>query len=128
MGKYSSFFYKTIKTLKDPKLNINSATSLLASLQTFTESLRPYFDYFTCEVKEISGCENHSKQSRRKRKRNTPYDDGDAEDAQLDVSSELKTDAFLPIIDHILTALKKRTNTTIKQYQLDLVSYHICAM
>ena len=103
-------FNKTSKTLQDPQLDLNVATGLLVSLMKFIQTLRPQFGDFENKGRILTNSDNYKTEVKRKRKRNTRRDDGDAEHVTLLPFEKFKVEGFLPILDKLLAELTKRVN------------------
>ena len=118
VGLYSVFwndilerFNATSKTLQDPKLDINTAITLLESLQRFILSKRDTFDGYEKQGSDMSGTSEYAQSHNRARRRNvrlTPLDYGQTPDVELTSSDRFRTQSFLPVIDQLHQSLTQR--------------------
>ena len=108
-------FQKTSVALQSSTLDLNKACDLLDSLCGFVIVQRNEFPAIEQEAKDLTKCQQYKHANgKRKRKRNTKYDDyigssvPDEEFESLSDSAKFKSQVFLIIIDKLVTALSKR--------------------
>jgi hypothetical protein len=107
--------------LQDPKVDLNTAYSVLDSLIQFTELQRSRFSFFEQEGKDLTGNTLYQEKCR-KRKRNTQLDNyvaldfaGSSANSVVEAGTDrFRVDTFLPILDKLVAALKIRRDAYSK--------------
>ena len=111
-------FNATSKQLQDTKMDLNTAVGLLKSLESFVESQRLEFDKFEQAGKQMSGATEYRDVVMRKRRPNVrlqPLGHALSEDdiviaPERPGRDQFRCDSFLPIMDMLLSALRKRVS------------------
>ncbi|XP_047127583.1 uncharacterized protein LOC101241302 [Hydra vulgaris] len=104
-------FHKTSLKLQSPQLDLNEAVQLLTSLKEYVNSLRAQFDFFEKKGKEITGSTFYKEENQRKRKRSVQLTrhDGSADETVFSAQQKFRVMVFLPVLDHLNSALCKRS-------------------
>ncbi|XP_047132636.1 zinc finger MYM-type protein 1-like [Hydra vulgaris] len=104
-------FHKTSLKLQSPQLDLNEAVQLLTSLKEYVNSLRAQFDFFEKKGKEITGSTSYKEENQRKRKRSVQLTrhDGSADETVFSAQQKFRVMVFLPVLDHLNSALCKRS-------------------
>lgn len=110
---------KTSEILQNPRLDVNTAASALASLTSFIRTRRDSFEEYEVKAAELadSDCTGYENETQRKRKINvrlSPLDCVQAPEVELTPSEKFRTQNFLPIIDQFESSLRQR----IEAYKL----------
>lgn len=104
---------KTSETLQNPRLDINTAASLLSSLKSLIESKRDSYEEYEERASGLAKGEVDSEKYEEKRKRKTnvrlaTLDSAQAPEVELTPSSMFRTGSFIPVIDELERELHKR--------------------
>ena len=101
----------TSETLQNPRLDVNTAASTLASLKRFIQSKRDCFKDYEEKAHKSTNCTEYEINTKRKRKTNVrlaPLDCAQAPEIELGPSDTFRTQSFIPVIDNLDTELRKR--------------------
>jgi hypothetical protein len=106
-------FHQTSIKLQSTNMDLNEAVKLLRSLNNYVASLRDAFEDFEEKGKIKIGLENepvYKEDTQRKKQRSVKLsrNDGNSEDTAFSGRDNFRVTVFLPMIDHLLTALQKR--------------------
>ncbi|XP_004212877.3 zinc finger MYM-type protein 1-like [Hydra vulgaris] len=104
-------FHKTSLKLQSPQLDLNEAVQLLTSLKEYVNSLRAQFYFFEKKGKEITGSTSYKEENQRKRERSVQLTrhDGSADETVFSAQQKFRVMVFLPVLDHLNSALCKRS-------------------
>ena len=95
-------------SLQDPKVCLNTATGLMASLVDTVRLARNRFEVYEQMATEmVQHSEYKAEQSRRRKRKRMP-DEGAANEAHLSPRETFKTQTYLVMIDSLLAQLEKR--------------------
>ncbi|XP_065642154.1 uncharacterized protein LOC136073837 [Hydra vulgaris] len=77
----------------------------------YVNSLRAQFDFFEKKGKEITGSTSYKEENQRKRKRSVQLTrhDGSADETVFSAQQKFRVMVFLPVLDHLNSALCKRS-------------------
>jgi hypothetical protein len=99
---------KTNKKLQEEGLSLNLALHMLNSLLEYVSNLRENFNEFEEVGKQCSN-EHYSEKNKRPRKRKRFFDEEEDYDTNnFSSSDKFKTEVYIPIVDNLIVALKKR--------------------
>jgi hypothetical protein len=101
-------FNKTIKSLQDEHIALNTCADLYQSLSEYVDEVREKFEYFEGKAMTCLPDVHYRKCNARKSVRRNQPNDGNATEVQLSPKDEFRIKSFLPIIDAISTNLKRR--------------------
>ena len=96
-------------------LPLNNAVHLLTSLLSFIQSLRDRSEHFESLARDESGTTTYRNETQRSRRRKRFFDEVDdmeedvqTEDVELSPGDLYRINNYVPIIDHLCTALRTR--------------------
>ena len=106
-------FHQTSIKLQSTNMDLNEAVKLLWSLYNYVASLRDAFEDFEEKGKINNGLENepvYREDTQRKKQCSVKLrrNDGNSEDTAFSGRENFRVTVFLPMINHLLTALQKR--------------------
>ena len=106
---------QTSVLLQKEGLPLNNAVHLLTSLLSFIQSLRDRFEHFESLARDESGTTTYRNETQRSRRRKRFFDEVDdmeedvqTEDVELSPGDLYRINNYVPIIDHLCTALRTR--------------------
>lgn len=102
---------KTSESLQNPRIDVNSAASLLKSLRSLIQGKRECFKEYEQKAIKLTNCLEYEGESKRKRKTNVrlaPLDCVQAPEVDLTPSDTFRTQSFITVIDELEGALTKR--------------------
>lgn len=91
-------------------MDVNTAASILTSLKSFIESKRDSFKEYEEKATKLTeyDYESETKRKRRTNVRLAPLDCAQAPEVDLTPSDKFRTQSFIPVIDELESALRKR--------------------
>lgn len=102
---------RTSETLQNPRLDLNTATSMISSLKDFIQSKRDIFYEYEERAITLTDCTEYGNESRRQRKVNVrlaEIDSFQAPEVELLPKETFRTQSYLTIIDEFDNALRMR--------------------
>lgn len=102
---------KTSEALQNPRIDVNTAASLLKSLRSLIQGKRESFEKYEQKAVTLTDCVEYEAESKRTQKRNVrlaPLDCVQAPEVDLTPSEKFRTQSFLTTIDELDGALTKR--------------------
>ncbi|XP_017467866.1 PREDICTED: uncharacterized protein LOC108360188 [Rhagoletis zephyria] len=101
-------FHLTIKSLQNPAITLRTAVNSLVSLQSFVKSKRDAFDTYEEAAKDLSEVSDYENVRVRSANVRLQPLGSQVSAVQLSARDKFRTEAFLPVIDKLTSALEDK--------------------